>query len=57
MHRVGNQEGRLVEADQRELDVGLSASDWSAGERQLLALARALTVQSPILILDEATSR
>jgi ATP-binding cassette subfamily C (CFTR/MRP) protein 1 len=39
------------------LDVELSASDWSAGERQLLALARAVTVQSPILILDEVTSR
>lgn len=39
------------------LDMELSASDWSVGERQLLALARALTLDSALLILDEATSR
>ena len=40
------------------LDTNLStaSSNWSAGEKQLLALARPLAVPKPILILDEATS-
>jgi ABC-type multidrug transport system fused ATPase/permease subunit len=39
------------------INMTFTASDWSVGERQLFALARALNTQSPILILDEASSR
>ncbi|KAJ5727659.1 multidrug resistance-associated protein [Penicillium malachiteum] len=37
------------------LEMELKGSEWSVGEKQLLALARAMTIPSEILILDEAT--
>ncbi|KAJ5785624.1 uncharacterized protein N7503_010836 [Penicillium pulvis] len=38
------------------LEMKLKSSEWSVGEKQLLALARAMVIRSPVLILDEATS-
>ncbi|KAJ7222258.1 P-loop containing nucleoside triphosphate hydrolase protein, partial [Mycena pura] len=36
--------------------IGDEGSNYSAGEKQLLALCRALVKNSPIIVLDEATS-
>ncbi|KAF7594478.1 hypothetical protein BBP40_009111 [Aspergillus hancockii] len=46
IHRVGLWEKITCNSG---LSADLKPSDWSAGERQLLALARALMVESPFL--------
>ena len=38
------------------MEINEEASNISAGQKQLLTIARAILVDAPILILDEATS-
>ena len=56
LRRVGAWD--LVERRDAGLDARVDerGANWSAGERQLFAFARALYVDRPILILDEATA-
>lgn len=48
--------GQRHQEDILEADVGPGGSALSAGERQLLALARALLQESKIVVCDEPTS-
>ncbi|KAF2710794.1 hypothetical protein K504DRAFT_523775, partial [Pleomassaria siparia CBS 279.74] len=42
--------------DSGSLDSDFDADKWSVDQKQLVALARAVLMKSPISILDEATS-
>ncbi|KAJ5949963.1 ATP-binding cassette transporter [Penicillium verhagenii] len=51
-----NGEGQTDTTNVLSADLSTASTNWSAGEKQLFALARPLAVPKPILILDEATS-
>ena len=50
-----NVETGLMVEDRIRLDKTISGDDLSAGERQIIALARAIARKSKLLIMDEGT--